>query len=1617
MRKPRHFPPSRQRRLFRFQAAIAMDHALNPTFLRTAAMVRHHFRRQVVSGLDRLIALLLALVCLGAWSGAAFAAVTYQAAGTAVNGTTTTGIGANPAWPAHVANDIALLFVESAGGEPVTLSVPNGFAAVPNSPQATGVGTAGTRLTVFWARATSSARPAPRIASPSDHFYAQIITFRGVTTTGNPWDVTGGGVKAAASTSVTVTGVTTTVANALIVQAVARDNDSAAAAFSAQTNAGLTNIVELLDAGTTNGNGGGLGVWSGIKAAAGATGNTTASVTSSINAFITIALKPQTVAPAYQAAGTAVNNATTVSPAWPAHAIGDIALMFVESGGGEPVTLSVPAGFALLPNSPQATGAGTAGTQLTVYWARATSAAMTAPTLTVPTVANSHLYAQIITYRGAVESGNPYNITGGGVKAAASTSVTVTGVTTTVANTLVVQAVARDTDSAAAAFSAETNVNLTAITERSDAGTTTGLGGGFAVWDGGKATAGATGNTTATVTSSINAFLSVALAPSAAPYFAGLGTAVATGLNWPTHTVDDIALLFIESAGGEIPTLLDAQGFVEVQNSPQATGAGTAGTRMTVYWARATSTAMVGPTITGPADHAYAQIITYRGAVKSGNPWDITGGGVKAAASTSVTVTGVTTSVPNTLIVQAVARDNDNAAAAFSAETNANLTGIAERSDAGTTTGLGGGFAVWDGTKATAGATGNTTATVTSSINAFFTIALKPHPGYQAAGAAVNNATTISPAWPAHAIDDVALLFVESGGGEVVTLSVPAGFALVPNSPQFTGATTTGTRMTIFWARATSTAMTAPTVTVPAIANSHIYGQIITYRGVANTGNPWDVTGGGVKAAASTSVTVTGVTTTVANTLIVQAVARDNDNAAAAFSAETNANLTAITERSDAGTTTGLGGGFAVWDGGKATAGATGDTTATVTSSINAFVTIALREPVIVLGPDHVELVHDGSALTCTPRAVTVLACTSAASCNGIPANQYTAGNFSIAMTAIAGASWCSDSLCATALPNPATIANGSTIYLRDPNVRIDRMGGTAGATNTTIQCTNTATPAAMNSTTECDVSYADSGFIFDVPHHVAEVSQSVTVSAVKKADNSLSCTPAFASVSKTVNFKCSYTDPAPATGTRAVRVGGTALNAANNAAAACDATGGNVSLNFNPSGVATTTVIYADVGSMGLSARYAPTVGADAGLVMTGSDNFIAAPKDFAFSAITAGPIGAGNAFSATLTARNNAGSATPNFGQETGAESASLSLGARIQPTGTNDCVNGPCNGTVSGSVTLPWAGGAATASNLKYSEVGQMTLAATLTSASYLGSGLGATGTSATIGDFVPAYFDTAVTQGCDAGSFTYSGQPFTVDVTARNAAGNTTVNYSDLASCTVCSKAVTLYDPTATANFNGTNTLAATAFAKGIGSRNTVAYTLASPTTAPAAITLRAIDASVTPNVTSSGHTEDSAIVRSGRVALSNANGSELLPLPLTMSIQFWAGASTGWTAHGDDTCTAIQASDFAFAFPVATGNHLAACETAVTVTGSAPSYTVSLARPGAGNDGWTDLTLNLGTAAGNTCTTVGGAGPAATTASRPWLQYNWRGAGVANPAARATFGIYRSGPVIHRREMY
>lgn len=223
-----------------------------------------------------------------------------------------------------------------------------------------------------------------------------------------------------------------------------------------------------------------------------------------------------------------------------------------------------------------------------------------------------------------------------------------------------------------------------------------------------------------------------AWAVAGSPEYVASGTyTIGTGLitvPWPSgHLVGDIGLLVLESAGGEAISLNAANGFVEVTNSPQATGSGTAGTRLAMYWCRATSQTMPSPVVNDPGDHINGCILTFRGCIGSGDPFDITGGGVKGTGSTSFSATGVTTTVDRCLIVVAGTHDVDTANPNFDTWANSNLVSITERVDAGSASGNGGGHGVATGVLTSAGASGTTTATHSvSAINAFLTVALKP---------------------------------------------------------------------------------------------------------------------------------------------------------------------------------------------------------------------------------------------------------------------------------------------------------------------------------------------------------------------------------------------------------------------------------------------------------------------------------------------------------------------------------------------------------------------------------------------------------------------------------------------------------------------------------------------------------------------------------------------------------------------------------------------------------------------------------------------------------------------------------------------------------------------------
>lgn len=187
-----------------------------------------------------------------------------------------------PVWPAHVAGDIGILFVES-GGWPVTLGTPAGFAEVPNSPQNGGVSgqSAASQLSVYWCRATSGAMANPTVNFTSEHVRAMIVTVGNNISAGDPVDVssgngTGGG---STTTSYSVPGATTTAPNVFVMafgtnsRAVINRHE-----WTAWANADLNYLTERYDDTAFIGGGSGFAFATGEKAAAGAFGATTSTL-------------------------------------------------------------------------------------------------------------------------------------------------------------------------------------------------------------------------------------------------------------------------------------------------------------------------------------------------------------------------------------------------------------------------------------------------------------------------------------------------------------------------------------------------------------------------------------------------------------------------------------------------------------------------------------------------------------------------------------------------------------------------------------------------------------------------------------------------------------------------------------------------------------------------------------------------------------------------------------------------------------------------------------------------------------------------------------------------------------------------------------------------------------------------------------------------------------------------------------------------------------------------------------------------------------------------------------------------------------------------------------------
>ncbi len=667
---------------------------------------------------------------------------------------------------------------------------------------------------------------------------------------------------------------------------------------------------------------------------------------------------------------------------------------------------------------------------------------------------------------------------------------------------------------------------------------------------------------------------------------------------------------------------------------------------------------------------------------------------------------------------------------------------------------------------------------------------------------------------------------------------------------------------------------------------------------------------------------------------------------------------------------------------------------------------------------DHYRLEHTGTGLTCQRSDVTLRACS-----NATCSTEYRYP-VTVTLTPVSA--------------NPPTWIGGDTQTFTGHHVFQLRQTLAAtlslGVTNPDHVPTNGVKCYNSGIEGDCTINFYDTGFLFDVPDLTScQTSSSISIQAVRTDNTTLTCIAdgGFSNTNKTVNFWSSYVNPA--TGTEQVSLSGTDIVTAS--------PGTGISLNFDANATANFAVDYPDAGQMQLSARYDGVGDEEAGLVMLGSDSFIARPVGLCvYSDDGAADCTTGNgSCSAFKKVDENfnlkvKGVCWQSSGDTDFCSGNSTTGNFRLDSIPISQTLIAPTSaGSSSGSIGITSIdisaadNGEHVIGNQTVSEVGVYTF--TATPPDYFGNPL-PVATSTNIGRFTPDYFVTSIVNngifqdGCSG--FTYSGQPFSyvsanfpeLLITAVGSAGNVTVNYRDdfvkladpatqISMPTVTSDASHLgadgstllnltWIPAASilhANDDGTLnfTLGADQF---VYTRDTNA--LVAPFNSDIQLPVNSVTDSDTVTATDlpRSFVPTATEIRYGQMQLQNAYGPETLPLTIPVLTEYYSGLS--FTLNSLDSCSTYNSSNLLL--NNYQGN-LASGETTASGSGtllSGVGNNLSLSAPGVGNDGSVDLTLDLSQLTG---------------ANMEWLRPNGN-----DPTAKVTFGIFKGNKhLIYMRE--
>ncbi len=674
----------------------------------------------------------------------------------------------------------------------------------------------------------------------------------------------------------------------------------------------------------------------------------------------------------------------------------------------------------------------------------------------------------------------------------------------------------------------------------------------------------------------------------------------------------------------------------------------------------------------------------------------------------------------------------------------------------------------------------------------------------------------------------------------------------------------------------------------------------------------------------------------------------------------------------------------------------------------------------------HVRLEHAGSSLTCAPATIDVRGCKNA-DLNGqcIPSIVGFAGTVIAQRNGVQIAS--------TQFAVPAG-SNFTRVELNVPTEQITELNvinysiPPFGNPQTTCWDTSTATNS-------CRLSFQDAGFIVAsvadgpatniAPQVAGTTSAQYHLRAVQKNTATKACEAALTGAQTVdMGYVCNNPTTCASAGVMTL-TGRSAVNIAANPQAAGAVNLTAVPMQFDANGNAPFQWRFHDVGQTTLYMRKQLNTGA----TIAGSTNpFVTKPASLNVSSVTTSANGvnpaasdasgarfvkAGEAFKATVVARDASGNPTPNFGKELSPEVVALSP-VLVTPTGG-------VNGLVSGNTTagVSFSNGSATLDAMRWAEVGIIKLRPALLDGDYLGAGNVTAQDSVNVGRFIPDHFRLipgSTLAGCGA-QFTYFGQDglsTTFSLIAESVENQPTQNYSgSFMKFDSTSRAAYAFSISPGFSLGASAIAPAGSWSNGVGML-TAKHVVTKPSdrTVPTLITIMAQprDADGV-TLAAPSPVAPASLFRYGRLWMQSQHGSELLPLTMQAEAQYWTSA--GYSRNTLDSCSTLAASNMTM--KNYHGN-LNACETRLSTTSpmvkgvQALRLTAPKLTAGVANSGSVDVEINLNATAIGEKTCISSSETNATSADMPWLLEN------IEPVGRATFGHYRS-PLIYMRENF